>query len=253
MPSPSPLKNNETPVTNGEDRFANRGRNLEDGEARVALVDGPRKVTLRRSGTILGLADLPAETQQQVKAVLLAQAIIKPDVISELRSDQSISRGTSSDDQTIRPIVPAAVISEDRPVFKWAPLKDATSYRVVVGDPNFQPIARSDQLLPNTTEWTPPTPLPRGVVYTWMVKATRSETEGSPVSSPPMKFKVLEAERLTELASLRKASPSRLALGVFYARAGMIAEAEQEFQILLRENPNSRLARKLLREVNSWH
>jgi hypothetical protein len=250
-PSPNLSKDRETPANHDEPgRSVDRGKNLEERDVMVALRDGARKLALVRKGTLIGLADLPAETQQQVRTVLLAQTITKPDVISDLRSDNSISRG--GDEQTIRPVGPAGVISEDRPLFRWTPRNDAVGYRIVVGDPNFQPIARSGQLTADTTEWKTPIALPRGVVYTWMVTAVRNEQTDSPVSSPPVKFKVLEAERLRELESLTKSSPSHLALGVFYARSGMTEQAKQEFQILLKQNPHSTLAKKLLRQIKEW-
>ena len=251
-PSPNSPKNGETPANKHEPgRLVDRSKNIEERVVLVALKDGPREIALNKNGTMTGLKDLPAESQQQVKAVLLGQGVPKPDVISDLRSDKLVSRG--SDEQTIRPVVPAGVIGEDRPLFKWTPLKDAVGYRIVVGDPSFQPIARSDQLPPDTTEWKAPTALPRGIVYTWMVTAIKNTEESSPVSSPPVKFKVLEAERLRQLDSLNKRSPSHLALGLFYARSGMIEEAKREFQILMQQNPNSRLAKKLVKVVNSWN
>jgi hypothetical protein len=45
---------------------------------------------------------------------------------------------------------------------------------------------------------------------------------------------------------------SHLALGVFYAREGMLAEAEREFQVLVNDNPGSQIAASLLRAVQSW-
>ena len=39
---------------------------------------------------------------------------------------------------------------------------------------------------------------------------------------------------------------------VFYASEGMIADAERQFQILLRQNPRHLVAKKLLRQVQSW-
>jgi hypothetical protein len=69
-------------------------------------------------------------------------------------------------------------------------------------------------------------------------------------SSPEIKFAVLSAADFSELIRLRK-SNSHLALGVFYARAGLLAEAEPEFESLIRLNPQSELARKLLQSVRS--
>ncbi len=47
----------------------------------------------------------------------------------------------------------------------------------------------------------------------------------------------------------KKYGNSRLLLGILYADAGMLDEAEREFQALLKKNPGSALARKLLRKV----
>ena len=74
--------------------------------------------------------------------------------------------------------------------------------------------------------------------------------ELSPLTSQG-KFKVLGDDRLRELNQL-KARESHLARGLFYAREGMIAEAEREFRILRQQNPSSQIARKLVSEVESW-
>jgi lipopolysaccharide biosynthesis regulator YciM len=41
-------------------------------------------------------------------------------------------------------------------------------------------------------------------------------------------------------------------LGVLYARAGMVDEAEREFQALVESNSNSSVARSLLLSVREW-
>jgi hypothetical protein len=66
-----------------------------------------------------------------------------------------------------------------------------------------------------------------------------------------MKFKILSVSSAQEFEQLGKAR-SHLALGVFYAREGMVAEAEHEFQILVRDNPRVPILKKLLRQVQSW-
>ena len=71
------------------------------------------------------------------------------------------------------------------------------------------------------------------------------------ISAPQMKFKILSASSAQELEQLKKAR-SHLALGVFYAREGMIAEAEREFQILIHQNPRSLVLKKLLKQIQVW-
>jgi len=48
-----------------------------------------------------------------------------------------------------------------------------------------------------------------------------------------------------------KKSDSHLALGVFYAKVGLVTEAEREFQKLIQLNPQSELPRKLLQSVRN--
>jgi len=76
----------------------------------------------------------------------------------------------------------------------------------------------------------------------------KAVTSPSP-AAPEMKFKVLEESKWQELDRLKRSAGSRLALGLFYARAGMLEEAERELKQLVSDNPNSPLARKLLHSV----
>jgi len=48
-------------------------------------------------------------------------------------------------------------------------------------------------------------------------------------SAPEARFGILDQEKTLEL-NLLKRTPSHLTLGVFYTHAGMLAEAEREFQ-----------------------
>ena len=70
--------------------------------------------------------------------------------------------------------------------------------------------------------------------------------------APQAKFRVLDQAKANELANARRAhSSSHLTLGLLYADAGLLREAEQEFRLVLKANPNSELARNLLRQVQS--
>jgi len=103
-----------------------------------------------------------------------------------------------------------------------------------------------------TLTWT--TAVPRGHVYSWQVKALKDGQElTSPrPPAPQAKFRVVDQAKANELAQARRAYPSsHLTLGLLYADAGLLREAEQEFRQLQRANPNSDLARKLLRQVQS--
>ncbi len=88
----------------------------------------------------------------------------------------------------------------------------------------------------------------------WLVIAIiNGEEVSSPAATAPeMRFMPLGEQQMRELQSLKKRTKSHLALGVFYARAGMLAEAEREFQAYRNDNPQSLLANKLIRQVRSW-
>ena len=70
--------------------------------------------------------------------------------------------------------------------------------------------------------------------------------------APQAKFRVLDQAKANELAQARRDHrSSHLTLGLLYADAGLLREAEQEFRLLQNANPNSELARTLLRQVQS--
>ena len=70
--------------------------------------------------------------------------------------------------------------------------------------------------------------------------------------APDAKFKILDASSANEIAAAkRQAGNSHLLLGVVYANAGLLDDAEREFQALLKQNPRSDLARKLLNKVKA--
>jgi hypothetical protein len=142
------------------------------------------------------------------------------------------------------------IIQSDRPTFRWRTLKDAESYVVEVYDANFNKVASSQPT--QKTEWTSNAPLKRGAIYQWQVTAIKDGQEiKSPVRpAPEAKFKVLDAARADEIEQAkRKYKNSHLLLGILYANAGLLQEAENEFQVLLKQNPKSEAARKLLQKV----
>jgi hypothetical protein len=146
---------------------------------------------------------------------------------------------------------PAGIVIEtDRPTFRWTALGGAT-YTVSIYDSNVSKVAESDSL--TSTEWTPPTALARGRTYVWQVRATTSDGQQVVAPSPAAgraKFKVLEQSSLERIALAKQSgSNSHLLMGVLYAEAGLVSDAEREFNALLAANPNSSTARKLLQSV----
>ncbi len=220
----------------------------------TSLNDGNRVVAIDKSGKLTGLAKLPPELESSMKRVLLSEEIERPAALTDLEGNKGDLRG-EGDQSSFKLLSPTRiVVSDDRPVFKWESLRGAESYRVYVSDSRSRKVADSGLLTKTETQWSPPMPLKRGEVYSWTVGGVvNGEEIVSPsASEPEVKFKVLSEQEVRELNLLKQTTNSHLALGVFYAQAGMIAEAEREFQKLAVRNSNSPIVRRLLNTIRSW-
>jgi len=222
-------------------------------QAIVVLRDRGETITVDKSGNVAGLDDVPAPTRDEIAKVLLSERLEQPAILKELGGQEGALRG-STNAQPFKLISPSRrVIVTDRPTLKWAKAVGASSYQVYVNDRAGNQVARSEQLPPDRAGWTLPKPLKRGEIYAWTVVAVVGDKEivSPDASSPEMKFRVLSTSSLLQLNELLK-TRSHLALGVFYAREGMSAEAQHQFEILVRDNPGSRQTNKLLRQIQSW-
>jgi hypothetical protein len=93
--------------------------------------------------------------------------------------------------------------------------------------------------------------LKRGGIYTWTIRAVNRGGELSAVTSQA-KFRILGDDKVRQLNRLKTGTQSHLALGIFYANEGMIIEAEREIGILVKQNPDSAVAKQLLKQIRSW-
>jgi hypothetical protein len=196
--------------------------------------------------------EVPPAYQNRVKEVLTSQRIGRSSQLQGLTRPSSTLMGSNNQSE-FSVLEPTGSVSlTDRPAFRWSEMEGATGYVVEVYDDQFKLAASSPQL--TNRSWTIPQPLPRGKVYSWQVKAIK---DGQEITSPrppapQAKFRVLNAAKANEIARAKRAySSSHLTLGLLYADAGLLKEAEHEFRLLLRANPNSSLARTLLRQVQS--
>ena len=220
----------------------------------VSLTEGNRKITLDKQGLLTGLEGVPLPIQRAVKTALSGKEMERPETLNELTTPRITLLDQSSKDMpfTLRSPFGVVVIS-DRPTFHWQPLLGATSYTVSVFDSNFSRVAKSETQ--STTQWTTTTPLQRGRIYFWEVTALKDGQEViSPVApAPRAQFKTLEEEKMREINQVKRGrAGSHLVLGVLYARAGLLDDAEREFQLLVKANPHSEAARMLLSRVRSW-
>lgn len=235
-PSP-PATPNESPVEK-----PNRSAAI------IALNDRAGLVTVDKDGSVSGLDDVPAAMRDEIAKALVAERIQRPSILKDLAGEKSTLRGSNSA-QPFKLISPVrTVIVSDRPAFKWEKLSGASTYRVYVNDLSGHEAARSEELPSDRTAWIVPKPLKRAEIYSWIVMAVvdGKEIVSPGPSSPEMKFQILSTSNMQKLNQLRR-TRSHLALGVFSAKVGLLTEAIQEFQELVRLNPTSRVARDLLR------
>jgi hypothetical protein len=130
------------------------------------------------------------------------------------------------------------VVEERQPILRWKSF--ASSYTVSVFDTNGRRIARSAGI--NDAHWLVPVTLERGQEYRWQIQGgneTRTAT-----------FRVLSEADEDRLSQVRETHPTSAALGAVEQQMGLLSRAQQEFQTLRKEQPDSQDAAKLLEHVN---
>jgi hypothetical protein len=217
------------------------------------LNDGEGVLSLDQEGKLSGADTLPPAYQNLVKKALTSQRIERSSQLQGLTRPPSSLMDSDNQSREFSVLEPVGSVSwADRPAFRWSAMEGATGYVVEVYDDQFKLAASSPQL--TNRSWAIPQPLPRGKIYSWQVKAIK---DGQEITSPrppapQAKFRILDQAKASELARAKRTyTSSHLTLGLLYADAGLLKEAEQEFRLLLRSNPNSPVARTLLRQVQS--
>lgn len=217
------------------------------------LQDGQRFVTLNQQGELTGVDNLSPAQQQMVKEALMTQRIERSALLAGLKRGGSALMSGSEDEKKFAVTAPVGkVLLTDRPTFRWSALPNAMRYAVEIYDEQFNLVTASPSL--TTTSWTVSQALKRGALYAWQVKASKDgqEITAPRPPAPQAKFRVLAQAKANEIAQAqRSADRSHLMLGLLYAEAGLLDEAEQEFRALEKANPTSPIARRLLTNVRA--
>ena len=224
---------------------------LPETQFALVLSDGNQKVTVDKQGALAGLERLPSPIQQKVRAVLQTGRLEQSSALAQLAGQQSTLLGKSKNGLPFGLIEPLGkVVRTEQPTLRWHALAGAESYTVTVTDADLNEVATSLPL--NTTEWRISKPLKEGGIYSWQVTAIKDGVRvTSPVlPAPQAKFKVID-RATTEMLQHAQRADSHLTMGVLYAEAGLLDEAEQELRVLVRDNPGAGVAQKLLRQVQS--
>ncbi len=222
----------------------------------LALSDGGETITLDTQGNVAGLDSLPVSDQQRVKASLATGKVKISKTLEQLR-DPAASIMSSLSATALPLLTPVGeIVASERPTFRWRPLIGAISYQIIISDPaaSYQEVASSPQL--KGSHWTVDRPLKRGHVYTWqiIVRTADEELKAPGPEAPAAKFKVLDRATAIKLARAKKGyAGRRLALGLLYAEAGLLDEAERELKALVAANPRSQIAKSLLLDLRSKH
>ncbi len=130
------------------------------------------------------------------------------------------------------------VVEERQPILRWKSF--GGSYTVALFDTNGNRIARSGLI--KDTHWLVPVSLERGAEYRWQIQGdgqTRTAT-----------FRVLSEADQRKLSEVRETRPGALALGAVAQQMGLLSIAQQQFETLKKQQPNSQDAAKLLDHVN---
>lgn len=217
------------------------------------LNDGGGRVSLDREGRLSGADELPTAYRELLKGALANRRVERSSQLRGLARPGSSLMGSEARAGEFAVLDPVgSVLTSDRPTFRWSPMDGATGYVVEIYDEGFNLVSSSPQL--NTPSWSASQTLPRGKVYSWQVKAVKDgqEVTAPRPPAPQARFRVLDRVKADELARARRAYPSsHLTLALLYAEAGLLKESEQELRLLQRANPDSELARSLLRQVQT--
>lgn len=217
------------------------------------LTDGEGQLTLDQEGRLSGAESLPAAYQNLLKEALTTQRLERSSQLEGLSRPSSSLMSTDQEGHKFSVIEPVGtVLMTDRPTFRWSLMQGATGYIVEVYDSRFNPMATSPQISGNS--WVLPRSLPRGSVYTWQVKAMKDGQEfTSPrPPAPQAAFRILDQAKANELVSAKRAyGSSHLVMGLLYAEAGLLKEAEQQLRELQNANPDSEIAQKLLGKIRA--
>lgn len=226
---------------------------LPPQDARLSLQDGERRIAIDEKGELAGLDATPQVYRDAVKDALTTGRVPIPPLPRTSNGRVGTRLGPGLDEKSFDPVYPVGTaIKETRPGLEWQRLPGATSYTVILKD--LATGAEMEGAPTRKTTWTPDKDLVRGHQYDWMIEAEVGDqyVRGPSPEKPFATFRVLDAREAQELDLASKScGGSHLAMGVIYAKFGLIREAEREFAELVSENPGSFMAKGLLESVRA--
>jgi hypothetical protein len=219
-------------------------------EPASTIRDGKQVVSITPGGGVDGLPAIADADRAFLEKALIERQIEPAASLADLPAKHGVLMGAPAEHPQVGLLAPlGTVVESDRPVFRWQPLAGAL-YRVSVFNAAYDAVAHSDWM--SSTLWQVTTPLQRGSRYSWQlgVRWDVEEFTMPAVPAPEARFRVLGAAQEVEIARARSEwGGSHLVLGLLYARAGLIDDAQREMQTLREQNPDSDVVAGLLKSI----
>ena len=172
------------------------------------------------------------EEANSIKHEIDTGKIAYPSELGQLRGSQEALLGlhAAASSEVLRPL--AEVVVDGEPIFKWEALPGAVSYTVEIFGADLNPVQQSPAL--ESTQWKPTAALESAMVYQWQVRATLKDGSTTVFPTPPRpeaKFRVLDKDRADYFTRFKRTYPrAHLLLGILYAHAGVLKDAEDELK-----------------------
>jgi anti-sigma factor RsiW len=221
----------------------------------VAVRDAGGVIAIDAAGTVTGVTgDAATQPMTQMVADALTKGAL-PNTAAAAglggRELTLMSRSRQTPVTRLAPLSPiATVVRTPRPVFRWSAHPGARGYVVTVYGPDFDHVMSSPTL--TDTAWTATAGLKPGITYQWQVTADTTEgpVRAPAPPAPDARFRIIDAAAAKTLdRDLARAGSSQLLKGLLLSQAGVLDEAEQAFEALQAENPDSKRVADLLARV----
>jgi hypothetical protein len=231
------------------------GQTPNAGAPQIAVRDAGGLIAIDAAGAVTGLTgDAAAPAMTRLVADALTKGTLPPGAATAGLGGRELtlmSRTRQAPVTRLAPLSPiATIVRTARPVFRWSPHPGARGYVVTIYGPDFDQVLSSPAL--TDTTWTAAAALKQGITYQWQVTADTSEgpVRAPAPPAPDARFRVIDAAAGKALErDLARVGSSRLLKGLLLAQAGVLDEAEQTFEALQTENPDSRRVADLLARV----
>jgi anti-sigma factor RsiW len=236
----------------------------------IAVADGGHQILLDPNGIVNPPAALPENELAALNHLAVPvwrdeRPVLSPslqETLNGLKRAPSVLLGQPQAKVPFQALSPIRTLTSSvRPTFKWTTAPGATSYTVhLIADDRTQEEAATSSAIPaavqdvTTCTWTIPesTSLAPGKRYRWYVTAVidRREIDAPGMEQSQAKFGVLSAEALAQLDSLKKqTSDDRLLNGLLDLNAGLLDDAENDFQMLLDDPKQTPEAKEFLNRM----